>query len=198
MLKSLPMRLAGWKFETPPPAAKKCVVLAWPHTTNWDGFLMLAIAQDLGLKMSWMIKDDWIKGPMGRLLRHLGAVPVNRAGAHNLVDQMVEAFRAHDELMLIIPPEGTRGRADYWKSGFYHIARGANVPVVPGYMDYRRKRAGMGAPIHLTGDVKADMDAIRAAYAALAPHGHVPANVGPIRLRDEAGAGTSPGAPATK
>jgi 1-acyl-sn-glycerol-3-phosphate acyltransferase len=186
MLKSLPMRLSGWKFETPPPTAKKCVVLAWPHTTNWDGFLMLAIAQDLGIHMSWMIKDDWIKGPMGVLLRRLGAVPVNRRGAHNLVEDMVAQFRARDEMMLIIPPEGTRGRAETWRSGFYHIARGADVPVIPGYMDYRRKRAGMGPPIHLTGDVHADMDAIRAAYAAIAPHGLKPANVGPIRLRDEA------------
>jgi 1-acyl-sn-glycerol-3-phosphate acyltransferase len=185
MLKSLPLRLAGWEFEGPAPTVKKCVVLAWPHTSNWDGVLLLACAARLGVKMSWMIKDDWVRGPVGILLRQLGAVAVNRKAAHNLVDQMVAAFAATDRLMLVIPPEGTRSRAETWKSGFYHIARGANVPVLPSYLDYGRKRAGIGAPIDLTGDVKADMDAIRAAYAALDPVGHIPANVGPIRLRDE-------------
>ena len=185
MLKALPLRFAGWKFEGGKPTVKKCVVLAWPHTSNWDGLLLIALAQSIGLTMSWMIKSDWVKGPMGVVLRGVGAVAVDRKGAHNLVDQMIAEFRARDELVLVIPPEGTRKRAETWKSGFYHIARGANVPVVPGYLDYRRKRSGLGPPIYLTGNVKADMDEIRAFYAKLDPRGHVPENVGPIALRDE-------------
>lgn len=185
MLKALPLRLAGWKFEGEKPAAKKSVVLAFPHTSNWDALLLVALAQSVGLEMSWMIKSDWMKGPMGIILRGVGAIPVNRKGAHNLVDQMVEELRTRDALTLVIPPEGTRRRAETWKSGFYHIARGANVPVVPGYLDYRRKRAGFGPPIHLTGDVKRDMDTIRAFYAEVDPRGLVPEHVGPIALRDE-------------
>jgi 1-acyl-sn-glycerol-3-phosphate acyltransferase len=185
MLKQLPLRLAGWKFEGEKPTEKKCVVLAWPHTSNWDGLLLVALAQSIGLEMSWMIKSDWVKGPMGMVLRPLGAVAVDRKGAHNLVDQMVEQLNTRDELVLVIPPEGTRRRADTWKSGFYHIARGANVPVVPGYLDYSRKRAGLGPAIHLTGDVKADMDAIRAFYSRVDAKGKVQAHVGPIALRDE-------------
>ena len=185
MMNALPLRLAGWKFEGGKPAPKKCVALAWPHTSNWDGLLLVALAQSIGLEMSWMIKSDWVKGPMGILLRGIGAVAVDREGAHNLVDQMVELFAKRDELVLVIPPEGTRRRAETWKSGFYHIARGANVPVVPGYLDYGRKRGGFGPAIHLTGDVRADMDAIRTFYAGVNAKGLVPENVGPIALRDE-------------
>ncbi len=185
MVKALPLRLVGWKFEGEKPAVKKCVVLAFPHTSNWDGLLLVALTKSIGLEMSWMIKDDWFKGPMGAVLRGVGAVPVDRKGARNLVDQMIREFAKRDAFTLVIPPEGTRRRTETWKSGFYHIARGADVPVVPGYLDYGRKRAGLGPPIALTGDVKADMDRIRAFYATVNPSGKAPEHVGPIALRDE-------------
>ena len=112
--------------------------------------------------------------------------PSDRKASHNLVDQMVAEFARREAFTLVIPPEGTRRRVETWKSGFYHIALGAHVPVVPGYLDYGRKRAGLGPPIELTGDPKVDMDAIRAFYATMDPKGKVPANVGPVALRDEA------------
>ncbi len=184
-LVSLPLGLAGWRFEGGRPPQKKFVCLGWPHTSNWDGLLLIALTRSIGLEMSWMIKSDWVKGPMGVVLRPLGAVAIDRSGHHNVVDEMIQAFERTDELVLVIPPEGTRKRAEHWKSGFYHIARGAHVPVVPGYLDYRRKRAGLGAAIDLTGDVKADMDRIRAFYAGIDATALVPENVGPIRLREE-------------
>lgn len=183
----LPLRLAGWTFEGRRPDVKKCVVLAVPHTSNWDGLLLVALAQSIGLSMSWMIKNDWVRGPMGALLRRLGAVAIDRSGSHDVVHSMIEAFNAADELVLVIPPEGTRKRADYWKSGFYHIALGAGVPVVPGYLDYSRKCAGLGAPIQLSGDVRADMDKIRTYYDAVGAKARRPDEFGPIRLRDEDG-----------
>lgn len=186
MLKELPLHLAGWKFEGEKPTVKKCVILAWPHTSNWDGVLLLLATHSIGLKMSWMIKNDWVRGPVGVVLKRLGAVAVDRSARHNLVGQMVEAFNTRDELVLVIPPGGTRKRMETWKSGFYHIARGANVPVVPGYLDFRRKRAGLGPAIYLTGDVKADMDAIRAFYDKVNAQGLSPELVGPIVLRSEA------------
>lgn len=179
------LRLAGWKFEGGVPAEKKYVCLAFPHTSNWDGALLVALTQSIGLEMSWMIKNEWTKGPMGVVLRPVGAIGIDRSGKHNVVDQMISQMKAKDALVLGIPPEGTRKRADYWRSGFYHIALGAGVPVVPGYLDYGRKRAGLGDPIRMTGDVRADMDAIRAFYAKMAPVGRFPENVGPIRLREE-------------
>lgn len=185
---SLPLDLAGWQFEGPAPSIEKYVCLAWPHTSNWDGLLLISLTQSIGLEMSWLIKNDWVKGPMGMVLRRLGAVAVDRRGSNNVVKQMVREFEEKDRLVLVIPPEGTRGRADYWKSGFYHIALGAKVPVVPGYLDYRRKRAGLGPPIPISGDVKADMDAIRAFYAEVGAIGRLPEKVGPILLRDESAA----------
>ncbi len=176
---------AGWELEGTVPTVPKCVVLGVPHTSNWDGVLLLAVAQCAGIQLRWMIKNDWLRGPMGILLRRLGAVGIDRARSTNIVQSMVEELRRSERLWLAIPPEGTRHRAEYWKSGFYHIALGAKVPVVPGYLDYARKRAGLGAPIDLTGDVTVDMDRLRAFYAEHAPTAHRPADFGPIRLRDE-------------
>lgn len=184
-LRSLPLRLAGWKFETELPTANKYVVLAVPHTSNWDGLILLAAAQSTGLDMSWMIKGEWVRGPLGAVLRRLGAVAIDRGHAANVVPQMIEELRTRDHLALVIPPEGTRGRADYWKSGFYRIARGAGVPVAPGYLDYQRKRVGIGPLIHLTGDVHADMDKIRAYYASSPATALHADKFGPIRLKEE-------------
>lgn len=184
-LASLSLRLTGWKYEGPVPTEKKCVCLAVPHTSNWDGLLLVTLLRSIGLPMEWMIKDSWVKGPFGPVVRSFGAVPINRSHASNVVDQMIEKFRERDEFILGIPPEGTRSRVEYWKSGFYHIAVGANVPVVPGVLDYARKRASLGKGIMMTGNVREDMDRIRAYYAEKHPVGHVPGNFGPIRLREE-------------
>ena len=179
------LRIAGWRFEGPVPSIAKYVALAVPHTSNWDGLLLLALARSIGLPMRWMVKESAVKGVMGAPLLALGAVPIDRSQATNMVDQMIEQFRTHDALALFIPPEGTRGRAEHWKSGFYHIARGASVPVAPAYLDYGRKRAGIGQPIAMTGDVRADMDALRAFYAEKDPKPLDPKKYGPIRLREE-------------
>lgn len=135
-----------------------------------------------------MVKDSIGRGIAGPLVRELGGVPIDRSAKHNMVDQMIERFDRSDELMLLIPPEGTRAHTDYWKSGFYHIAAGADVPIVPGYLDYRRKRGGFGPPIKVSGNVAADMDAIREFYTELAPVPRYPDLFGPIRLRDETSA----------
>ena len=177
--------MAGWRFEGPVPSAKKYVALAVPHTSNWDGFLLLMLAQTIGLRMRWMVKKSALKGPLGVPLRALGAVPIDRSHASNMVEQMVEQFRTNDEFVLFVPPEGTRARAERWKSGFYHIARGADVPVAPAYLDYGRKRAGIGEPIAMTGDVRADMDKLRAFYAEKDPKPFDATKYGPIRLREE-------------
>lgn len=179
------LRLAGWAYEGDVPPEKKYVALAVPHTSNWDGLLLVLLLRSIGLEMEWMLKDTWMRGPLKPVMRSLGAVGIDRSRARNVVDQMVDEFRRRDAFVLGIPPEGTRSRVEYWKSGFYHIALGANVPVVPGYLDFARKRAGLGRAIPMTGDVRADMDALRAFYAERNPAAYAPSKFGPIRLREE-------------
>lgn len=187
-LASLALRLAGWRFEGELPPDRKYIVLAVPHTSNWDGLLLVALARSIRLPMAWMIKAEWVRGPMGVILRRLGAVAIDRDRAGDIVGQMVEELSRRDEMVLVIPPEGTRGRAEHWKSGFYRIAVGAGVPVVPGYLDFGRKRAGFGPALTMTGDVDADMARIRGFYAEQAPTAYAPDDFGPIRLREETGA----------
>ena len=181
----LSVRAAAWSFEGEPPSIPKWVGLAVPHTSNWDGLLLVLIARQIGLDMQWMIKDNWMKGPMATLLTAVGAVPIDRSKPGGMVGSMIEELGRRERCALIIPPSGTRRRGEHWKSGFYHIARGAEVPIVPGYLDYSRKVAGLGEPITLTGDVARDMDRIRAFYAAKAPVGKHPELMTPIRLQEE-------------
>jgi len=179
------LRLAGWRFDGALPAEKKYVCIAVPHTSNWDGLMLVMLAQSVGLELSWMIKQSHVKGPAGALMTRFGAVSVDRERTLGVVEEMVDLFRTRDSFVLAIAPEGTRGRADYWKSGFYHIALGAHVPVVPAFLDYARKCGGVGAPLHMTGDVHDDMDRIRRFYQAGGYTARFPSSVGPIRLREE-------------
>ena len=181
----LSLSIAGWQFEGVVPKTRRFVCLGVPHTSNYDGLILMMMSQSIGLPLSFMIKESWVKGPLGPLMRRLGAVPIDRTSKHNVVEQMIAEFARKDEFVLVIPPEGTRKKAPYWKSGFYHIALGAKVPVVPGFCDFKRKRMGLGPAIDLTGDVHTDMDAIRAFYAKQAPTAHDPGQVGPMRLREE-------------
>ncbi len=179
------LRALGWRYVGEIPEPRKAVCLAMPHTDNMDGLLLVLLAQSVGMPISWMIKDTWGKPPVGWIVRGVGGVPVNRSKANGLVPQMIEEFARRDDFYLVIPPEGTRKRTEYWKSGFYHIALGAGVPVVPGYLDYRNKHGWFGEPIPLTGNVRADMDELRRAYDGVAAMARYPEKVGPIRLREE-------------
>jgi len=177
------LRLSGWKAEGAKPAAAKYVLIAAPHTSNWDLFYFLALAWFLGVKVSWMGKHSLFRGPMETVMRALGGLPVRRDRSNNLVDQMAGAFAANDSLVLTVPAEGTRSYVPHWKSGFYHIALKAQVPIVLGYLDYARKRGGFGPELIPTGNVRDDMDEMRAFYADIA--GKHPEKFGEIRLKEE-------------
>ncbi len=177
--------LGGWEFEGDLPAEPRVVTLAVPHSHNLDGLLLVLLANSVGLNANWMVKDIWTKGPLGWMTRPVGAIAVNRDAPGGVVEQMVEQFNQSESFHLLVPPEGTRSRTEYWKSGFYRIAMKANVPVVPSFLDYARKRGGFGPAITLTGDKQVDMDEIRAFYADIAPIARRPEQVGPIRLKDE-------------
>jgi len=169
LLGPITLWILGWKAVGNRPKPDKYVMIAAPHTTNMDGVLLLAATGTYGMKISWMIKHTMLKIPIfGWLLRLTGAVGINRTANHGLVTQMVEKFHSREKFILAIPPAGTRSYRDYWKSGFYVIAKEAGVPIVPGYLDYEKKIAGFGEPF-MPSDVKKDMDHLREFYKDIAP-----------------------------
>ena len=161
------MRLAGWKVEGSLPAdCAKSVFIAAPHTSNWDLPFTLMVAFVLRLNVYWMGKHQIFKFPFRHVMMWLGGIPVHRETSNNLVAASAQAIQAADgALQLIVPPEGTRNKARYWKTGFYYIALGAKVPIVLAYMDYERKVTGLGPVFYPTGDIEADMAKIKAFYA---------------------------------
>ncbi len=175
--------MTGWKAEGVRPDAKKFVLIAAPHTTNWDFVYLLAFAALFEIEISWMAKHTLFRRPFGSLMRALGGIPVRRDKSENLVTVLAKTFDDHDHLGLVVPAEGTRAYVEYWKSGFYHIATTAGVPIVMSYLDYTKKVGGFGPGFLPTGDVRQDMDTIRAFYKG--KEGKYPAQFGRIRLREE-------------
>ena len=180
---SLFLRLTGWSVEGQRPAAQKYVLIAAPHTSNWDLAYLVAVAVMLDEKVSFMAKHTLFRWPLGVLIRRLGGIPVRRHLRENLVDQMVRAFETTPDLVLVVPAEGTRRYVPYWKSGFYRIALGAQVPIVLGFLDYARKRGGFGPELIPTGNIREDMDEIRNFYVDKT--GRWPDAFGEIRLKEE-------------
>lgn len=178
------LRAFGWKtIGAPPEGCPKYVLVAAPHTSNWDFPFTLATFWKFGVKLHWIGKHTLFSWPFGGLLRALGGIAVDRRSAHNVVGALAKRFSAADRLVVAVAVEGSRRRHEHWKSGFYHIARAANVPVVLGSLDFAKKEATLSPAIHLTGDIKADMDRIRAFYVGKV--GKNPAWFGPVRLKDE-------------
>ena len=160
------LKLAGWKILGElPPGAEKSVLIAAPHTSNWDLPYTLMVAFSLRLTIYWMGKEQIFRFPFRGLMMWLGGIPVQREKSNNLVAASVEAIKAASgPLQLVVPPEGTRSKTRYWKTGFYHIAVGAQVPIVMAYMDYEKKISGLGPVFEPTGDLDADMAQIKAFY----------------------------------
>ena len=144
---------------------------------------MLATAYVMGVRISWFGKHTLFIPPWGWLMRKLGGIPVDRRAPQSLVSQMVEHFKSSDELVLAVPPEGTRSKVALWKSGFYHIASQSGVPIALGYLDYARKLCGLGMFVKPSGNVHQDMDKIRAFYRNI--RGRYPDLETEPRLREE-------------
>jgi 1-acyl-sn-glycerol-3-phosphate acyltransferase len=163
------MRLLGWQVQGALPThASKSVLIAAPHTSNWDLPFTLMVAFILRLNVYWMGKSSIFKWPFGPVMRWLGGIAVNREKSGNLVAASAAAIRAADgPLQLVVPPEGTRGKVREWKTGFYFIAAQAQVPIVLAFMDYERKVGGLGPVFQPTGDVTADMVTIKRFYAPI-------------------------------
>jgi len=194
MLRRLVSRLywaiSRWTLRSEPAPARPSVLIGAPHTSNWDFVLMLAIAWRLGIDVRWLGKSSLFAGWRGPVMRGLGGIPVDRADPSRVVGEVVARIRAGEVFGLVVTPDGTRGAHEYWKSGFYRIARETGMPVTLGYVDRRTMTTGLGPTIELTGDVSADMERIRAFYADKS--GVHPAQRVEPRLREESG-----GAPAS-
>ncbi len=184
LLARLWLAATGWSVEAERPSSERFVLIAAPHTSGWDLPYMLAATWSIDLSPAWIGKHT-LFGPLtGWLFRLLGGIRVDRRSRHDVVQQIVEVFGQSDRLHLVIAPEGTRRRAEHWKSGFDWMAHKAGVPIALGFLDYGRKVAGIGPGFETTGDPIADMETIRGFYAGMS--GRYPDRSGPIRLREEA------------
>lgn len=156
--------LFGWRVQGVIPNVAKLVVIGAPHTSNWDGFLMALLWLALGIDFKWMGKHTLFRPPFGGLLKWLGGIPINRTATHGVVAATIAEFQQRDQLVLVLAPEGTRQQVSRWKTGFYHIAAGAEVPILPGVV-YNDQRLVEFAPvIYPTGNLESDMSRILAAY----------------------------------
>ncbi len=150
-------RQGRWTSVGTVPTHQRFVLIAVPHTSNWDFPNFLGVTHALGIRTHFMAKASLFRWPMGGFMRQVGGVRLDRAAAKDTVQQMVDEFGRRDEFVLTIAPEGTRGAVNKWRTGFYQIALGAGVPIVCGFMDYPTRTSGLGPTIIPTGDYEADM-----------------------------------------
>ncbi|BCA26366.1 lysophospholipid acyltransferase family protein [Metapseudomonas otitidis] len=162
-------RLMGWRIEGQLPPLDKFVVIGAHHTSNWDFVLFIAAKFILRLNARWFGKHSIFRWPFGALMRYWGGIPIRRHLKLNTVEQAIEAFAEHRQFILVLSPEGTRRKVERWKSGFYHIACGAGVPIVPAALDFQHRRIVIGAPFQPTGNEEADLRQLLAFYRPYVP-----------------------------
>ncbi|MEI6487229.1 MAG: lysophospholipid acyltransferase family protein [Sphingomonadales bacterium] len=162
-------RQQGWQSVAMRPIPKKAVIIAAPHTSNWDFVFYIGLTRDLGIETSFMAKKELFRWPLGKFMRDMGGVEVNRQKGGNYVQSMIDEFNNRDEFLLTIAPEGTRSAVGQWRTGFYHIAVGAKVPLIVGMMDYAKKTGGLALAFMPTGDYAADMARVEEFYRQTTP-----------------------------
>lgn len=171
----------GWHVDVSLPNEKKFIIVGAPHTSNWDFIYFLLLMSSIRIKLHWIGKDTLFRWPVGGIMKRMGGIPVNRRSRNNFVTQIVESFQKYDELMIVITPEGTRSKTPYWKTGFYYIAVGAQVPIAMGFIDYPHKRIGIDRSFLPSGDIQADFETIREFYADKT--GKYPDEQGEIKIK---------------
>ena len=174
------MKLVGWRVVLAQPVPLRCVVVFYPHTSNWDFPLGLMAKWLVGIHFRFIAKDSLFATPLGPWLRRWGGIPVDRSSRTGAIARLAAEFAQHDDFRVAVAPEGTRSLTARWKSGFYHLARAAQVPLALAFIDYRRREIGVGGYMELAGDVAADMSRIAAFYADKTARR--PENAGPIQL----------------
>lgn len=156
--------LTSWKVIGNAPKEKKFVMVAAPHTSNWDFLYARAAFYIMGVPLKYTIKKELFFFPLGWILRVLGGIPIDRSQKSNMVKNMTVLFDQYDELAILVTPEGTRSYSKEWKKGFYYVAQGAKVPISLGYLDYAKKHAGIGPLIHPSGNYDDDLETIQSFY----------------------------------
>lgn len=164
-------RLRGWKLEGKKPAAKRFVIIGAPHTSNWDFVFFIGTTHHFGIVPRFMGKTSLFRWPLRRFMLDMGGVPVDRSKRGNHADAMIAAFAGHEDFALVMAPEGTRRHVGKWRSGFWHIARGAGVPLVLAWINNETMRGGLGPELMPSDDFAADMERIAAFYRSVMP-GH--------------------------
>ncbi|RRV36792.1 acyltransferase [Pseudomonas sp. o96-267] len=163
------LKLMGWRIEGQLPKLDKFVAIGAHHTSNWDFVIFIALKFVLRLNARWFGKHSIFSWPFGSLMRSWGGIAIRRDRQLNTVEQAIQAFREHDEFILVLSPEGTRKKVERWKMGFYHIALGAGVPIVLGALDYQNRRVVIGPTFQPTGDEKADLATMLAFFRPYVP-----------------------------
>lgn len=156
---------SGWKVE-PLPDIGKAVILAAPHSSNWDGLFGVCAAFGIGVRINWMGKHQLFRWPFRGILEAFGGVSTDRGSAHGVVDQFAAKLRAAEKMWLVLAPEGTRKKVAKWRTGFWHIAVAAGVPIIPGYLHYPEKKIGFGPALWPSADMDADLAKLYAFYQA--------------------------------
>lgn len=176
MLARIIMSLLGWKVHKKLPAGvDRCVMIASPHTSNWDFVFTRSAFSILNIPVRFTIKDTWFKFPLNLIFGPLGGIAINRKPRKegeerpSTVEAMAALFEKNKNLVVLVTPEGTRSYREEWKSGFYHVAKMANVPICLGYVDYENKVAGVGMTVYPSDDIAADMKIIMRFYKDIAP-----------------------------
>lgn len=157
--------LLGWRVEGTIPDVPKLVIIAAPHTSNWDFVVGIAAKLALGLRILWFGKDSLFRGPLAPVMRSLGGMPVDRAASHDVVNQIVGEFARRDRMLLGLAPEGTRKRVERWRTGFYHIAHGAQVPILPVALNWAERALQIGPPFVTSGDLEADLMVLQSRFS---------------------------------
>lgn len=163
--------ITGWKVEGwIPKDLKKAVMVAAPHTSNWDFLYARCAFFIMGVPLKFTIKKEVMFFPLGPILKALGAISIDRQKtstgkqARSTVEAIADLYKDREQLVIIVTPEATRRYQPKWKTGFYHVAQMANVPIIMGYIDYSKKHAGVGPIFHTTGNMDADIEKIKDFY----------------------------------
>jgi len=158
------LKLLGWQLDVQLPKTSRYVLIGYPHTSNWDFVLGMLAKWSMNMPLNWVAKHSMFWGPFKPMFIAMGGVPLNREKTSGFIQKNIELFEQREHFVLGIMPEGTRSKTDRWKTGFYYIANGANVPIALAYLDYKNKKLGIGKVIETSGDIEADFEIIKAFY----------------------------------